>query len=54
MAECRNRKILSMDFGKIVYILADFGKENYCRTRKFCILKVGPQQSSIPTNTDSA
>ena len=41
-------------FGKIVYILADFGKQEYCRTRKFCIFMDGIRQSSNPTDTDIA
>ena len=32
MAEHGNWPIFSTEFGKIVYILADFGKQEYCRT----------------------
>ena len=31
-----NRPIFSTEFGKIVHILADFGKREYFRTRKNC------------------
>ena len=34
MAECGNWPIFSTEFGKFVYILVDFGKQEYCRTRK--------------------
>ena len=54
MAEHGNWPIFSTEFGKIVYILEDFGKQEYCRTRKFCILKDGIRQSSNPTDTDIA
>ena len=43
-----NLTIFSTEFGKIVYILADFGKEECCRTRKFCILKDRIRQRSNP------
>ena len=51
MAEQGNQPIFSSEFGKIVYILAGFGKQENCRTRKFCILKDRIQQSSNPTDT---
>ena len=54
MAEHGNQPIFSTEFGKIVYILADFGNQEYCRTRKFCILKDGIRQSCNPTDTDIA
>ena len=31
-----------------------FGKQKYCRSRKFCISKEGTRQSSNPTDTDVA
>ena len=49
-----NRLMFSAEFGKIVYILVDFGKQEYCRTRKFCILKDGIRQCFNPTDTDIA
>ena len=54
VAEHGNWPIFSTESGKIVCILADFGKQEYCRTRKFCILKDGIRQSSNPTDTDIA
>ena len=54
MAEHGNWPIFSTEFGKIVYILVDFGKQEYHRTRKFCNLKDGIRQSSNPTDTDIA
>ena len=54
MTEHRNWHNVSMEFGKIVYILTDFGKQEYNLTRKFCILKDGIRQSSNPTDTDIA
>ena len=54
MAEHGNWPNFSTEFGTIVYILTDFGKQEYCRTRKFCILKDGILQSSNPTDTDIA
>ena len=45
--------ILITEFGKIVYILADFGKQEYW-TRKFCILKDGIRDSSNPMDTEIA
>ena len=53
MAEYENWPIFSTEFGKIVY-LADFGKQEYCRTQKFCILKDGIRQIPNPTDNDSA
>ena len=50
----RKWPIFLTEFGKIVYILADIGKQRYCRTRKFCILKDGIRQSSDPTDTGIA
>ena len=46
--------IFSTEFGKIEYILADVGKQEYCRTQKVCILKDGIRQCSNPTDTDIA
>ena len=54
MAEDGNWPIFSTEFGKIVYILADFVKQEYCQTRKLCILKDRIRQSSNPTDTDIA
>ena len=54
MVEHGNWPIFSTEFEKIVYILADFGKQEYCRTRSFCILKDGIRQSANPTDTDIA
>ena len=54
MVEHLSWPIFSTEFGKIEYILAEFGKQEYCRTRKFCILKDGIRQSSNPTDTDIA
>ena len=54
MAEYGNWPIFSTEFGAIVYIFADFGKQEYCRTRKFCISKDGMRQRSKPTDTDIA
>ena len=54
MAEHGNWHILSTEFGKILCILAEFGKQEYCRTWKFCILKDGIRQSSNPRNDDIA
>ena len=54
MAEHGNWPIFSTEFGKIVYVLADFGKQKYHRTQKICILKDGIWQSSNPTYTDIA
>ena len=54
MAEHGNWHILSTEFGKILCILAEFGKQEYCRTWKFCILKDGIRQSSNPMDTDIA
>ena len=54
MAELGNWPIFSTEFRKFVYILVDFGKQEYCRTRKFCILKEEIRQSSNPTDTDIA
>ena len=54
MVEHGNWPIFSMEFGKIVYILADFGKQEYCQTRKFCVLKDGIRQSYNPTDTNIA
>ena len=54
MTEHENLPIFSTEFGKIVIILADFWKQEYCRTQKFCILKDGRRQSSNPTDTDIA
>ena len=47
-------RVFLKEFGKIVCILSDFGKQEYCRTRYFCILKDGIRQSSTPTDTDIA
>ena len=52
MAKHGNWPIFSAEFGKMSYILADLGKQEYCRTRKFCILKDGIRQSSNPTDTE--
>ena len=52
MAEHGYWPIFSTEFGKIVYILADYRKQDYCRRRKFCILKDGIRQSFNPTDTD--
>ena len=50
MAEHGNWPIFSMEFGNIVYILADFGKQEYCQTWKFCIFMDGIlRKSSNPT-----
>ena len=49
MSELRSRPIFSTEFGKIVYVLADFGKQEYYRTQKFCILMGGIRQSHNPT-----
>ena len=54
MTEHGNWPIFSTESGKNVYVLADFGKEEYFRTQKFCILKDGIQQSYNPTDTDFA
>ena len=54
MAEHGNSPIFSTEFGKIVYIFADIGKQKYCRTWKFCFLKDGIRQSSNPMDTDIA
>ena len=54
MAEHGNWPIFSTEFGKVVCILADFGKQIYCRKRKFCILKDGMRQSSNTAETDTA
>ena len=54
MAGHGNWPIFSTEFGNIVYILADFGKQEYCRTQKFCILKDRIRQSSNPTDTGIA
>ena len=54
MAEYGNWHVFSTEFGKMVYILANVGKQEYCRTRIFCILKDGIRQSSSPTDTDIA
>ena len=54
MAEHGNLPIFSTEFGKIVYILADFGKEECCRTRKFRILKDGIRKISKSTDIDNA
>ena len=54
MAEYENWPIFSTEFGTVVYILADFGKQKYCLTRKYCILKGGIRQSDNPTDTDIA
>ena len=51
MAQQRNWPIFSTRFGKFVYILVDFGKQEYYQTRKFCILKDGKRQSSNSTDT---
>ena len=42
-----NRPIFSTDFGKIVYILADFWKQEHCRTRKFRNLEDGIRQKFL-------
>ena len=52
MTERGNWPIFSTEFGKFVYILVDFGKQEYCRTRENCILKVGIRQSFNPTDTN--
>ena len=39
MAEHGNWPIFSTELKKVVYILVDFGKQEYCWTQKFCILK---------------
>ena len=49
-----NWPIFSTEFEKLVYILAELGKQEYCLTWKFCILKDGIWQSSNPTDTDIA
>ena len=54
MAEHGNPPKFSTAFVKIVYILADFETQEYCRTRTFCILKDGIRQSSNSTDTDIA
>ena len=54
MAEHGNLPIVSTEFGNTVYILADFGNQEYCRTQKFCILEDRKRQSSSPTDTDIA
>ena len=54
MAEHGNWPIFSTTFGKIVYILADVGKQEYCRTRKLCILKDVIRQSYNFMDTDIA
>ena len=54
MVEHGNWPICSTEFGKIVYILVDFGKQEYCWTRKFCILKDGMRQIPNPTDNDIA
>ena len=54
MAEHRNWLIFSTKFEKIVCILADFRMQEYCQTRKFCILKDGIRQSLNLTDTDIA
>ena len=54
MAEHGNWPIFSTEFGKIVCILADIGKQEYCRTRKFCILRDGIWQCSNAMDTDIA
>ena len=51
MAEHENWPIFSAEFGKIIYILADFGKKEYCRTQKFYMLKDGIRRSSNAKNT---
>ena len=40
-----NRPIFSTEFGKIVHILADFGKQEHCRTQNFCIFQDGMRQN---------
>ena len=54
MAEHGNWLIFSTEFGKVVYILADFGKQEYFRTLKSYILKDGIGHISNPTDTDIA
>ena len=54
MAEHGNWPIFSTEFGTMVYILADFGRQEYCRTQKFCIFKNEIRQSYNPTDTDIA
>ena len=54
MVEHGNWPIFLTELGKIEYILSDFGTQEYCRTRKFCILKGGIRQSSNPKDTDIA
>ena len=54
MAEHGNGPIFSTEFGKIVYILADYGKQEYCPTRKSYTLKDGIRRSSNATDTDIA
>ena len=54
MVEHGNCPIFSTEIGKVVYILADFGKHEYRRTWKFCILKDEIRQSSNPTDTGIA
>ena len=54
MAEHGNRPILSTEFGKIEYILADFGKQEYCWTYIFCISKDGIRQSFKSMDNDIA
>ena len=51
MAEHRYWTIFSTEFGNIVYFWGDFGKQEYCRKQKFCILKDGIRQSFNPTDT---
>ena len=40
------------EFGNIKYILADFGKQTYCRTRKFYAFKDEIRQSPNTTDID--
>ena len=51
MAEHGHWPIFSTEFAKIVYILADVRKQEYCRTQKFCILKDGMWQSKNLVDT---
>ena len=54
MAEHENWSIFLTKFAKTVYILANFGKQEYCRTWKFCTLNDGTRQCSNPVNTNIA
>ena len=54
MAEHENRPNISTEFRNIKYILADLGKHNNCRTRKFYVFKDGIRQSSNITDIDIA